>query len=79
MDSRRLKSSQVAQLQATIGKQLGYVNKVCARMRELGFLVDDPVYREALRAESALQALFDVTRRLRQQGRRRRGQPPWEW
>jgi hypothetical protein len=34
MDSRRLKLSQVAQLQATIGKQLAYVNKICVRMKE---------------------------------------------
>lgn len=78
MDSRRLKLSQIAQLQAAIGKQLTYVNKVCTRMKDLEFPADDPVQREAMRAEAALQNLFDVVQRLRQLGRRTRGQPPWE-
>ena len=75
MDSRRLKLQQVAQLQAAIGKQLQYVNRLCERMEKLGFPSDDPLNREAMRARKALRELDDTARRLCRQARRMRGQP----
>ena len=61
MDSTRLRPEQIATLRAQVGRQLGYLNKLCARMQQLRFPLEDPVCREALRARSQLQSLYDAT------------------
>jgi hypothetical protein len=60
MDSTRLRPEQLAKLRAQISRQLEYLNKLCARMQTLRFPLEDPVCREALRARSHVQALYDV-------------------
>ena len=58
MDSSHLKPEQVARLQATLGKQLRYLNRLCARMQRLSFPLDDPLCQPAHRARDAMQDLY---------------------
>jgi hypothetical protein len=62
MDSSQLKPEQRARLRADLEHQLGYLNKLCARMQMLRFPDDDPVWREAQTARSRMQTLYDAAR-----------------
>jgi hypothetical protein len=62
MDSTQLRPEQIARLRSDIGRQLGYLNKLCGRMQKLRFPLDDPVCREALRAREKVQRLSDAVR-----------------
>jgi hypothetical protein len=44
------------------GHQLAYLSKLVSRMQILRFPDEDPVWREAMRARSASQALYDAAR-----------------
>lgn len=48
---------QAAQLMATIGRQLRYLNRLCRRMDRLGFPRQDPLWQAAWTARDAMQDL----------------------
>jgi hypothetical protein len=58
VDSTHLTRQQAEKLAANLGRMLRYVNKLCGRMQQLRFPLEDPVCREALRARSAIQGLY---------------------
>jgi hypothetical protein len=60
VDSTDLKAEQVARLKASLLKQLNYLNKLCSRMQRLGWPLDDPLCRAAMRARIAAQDLYSA-------------------
>jgi hypothetical protein len=58
MDSSNLTRLQVDRLCADVRRQLRYLNKLCARIQQLRFPLDDPLCREVLRARDAVQSLY---------------------
>ena len=52
-----LQPVQAQNLMATVGHQLRFLNRLCDRMRLLGFPPDDPLWRAAIEARNALQDL----------------------
>jgi hypothetical protein len=60
VDSTDLKPEQVARLKASLLKHLNYLNKLCTRMQRLGWPLDDPVCRAAMRARIAAQDLYSA-------------------
>lgn len=58
MDSSHLSTEQVVALRAVVGRELRYLNKLCARMQVLRFPPDDALCRAAQRARDALQDLY---------------------
>jgi hypothetical protein len=51
----------MVRLKEEIGRQLQYLNRLCARMQSLRWPVDDPVCRAATTARNALQDLYSAT------------------
>jgi hypothetical protein len=45
---------------AIVARDLRFLNRVCARMQQLRFPVNDPLWREAQRARNAMQNLLSV-------------------
>lgn len=58
VDSSDLTPEQVERLRATVGRQLRFLNKLCARMQKLRWPVEDQVCRDGLRARDAVQDLY---------------------
>lgn len=48
-------------MREAIGRQLRYLNKLCARMQRLGWPVEDSVCKAASAARDATQDLFTAT------------------
>ena len=61
MNSGDLTAEQARRLREAIGRQLRYLNKLCARMQRLGWPVEDPVCKAASAARDATQDLFTAT------------------
>lgn len=57
MTGEDLTAAQLEAFTAQVMRQLRYHNRVIARMERLGWSVNDPLWREALRVRDALQGL----------------------
>ena len=57
MDSDQLKPQQAANLRQIVGRDLRFLSRLCTRMERLGFPPNDRLYRAAMNARHALQAL----------------------
>jgi hypothetical protein len=57
MTSADLSPAQADRLRADLGRQLRYLNKLCARMQAQRWPLEDLVCRETLRARDAMQEL----------------------
>jgi len=55
--SSNLKPAQVQQLEACVGRQLAYLNRLLERMDRLGWEPSDPMYVAALQARNGVHAL----------------------
>lgn len=55
--SEQLTIEQLRQLQAILRRYLRFLNRLLRRMEQLGFPGDDPLYRQAYRAQAELQSL----------------------
>jgi len=60
MDSRTLTPAQADKLRAIVARQLDYLNRLCGRMHEQRWPLEDVLCREALRARDAVQRLSDA-------------------
>lgn len=58
MDSSYLTSEQVERLRAIVGRDLRFLNRLCARMQRLAFPLDDPLCQAATRARDVMQDLY---------------------
>ena len=58
MTSADLKREQVEALSRTLGRNLRYLNRLCARMQRLRFPIDDPLWQSAAAAREAMQRLY---------------------
>jgi hypothetical protein len=56
--SSDLKPEQVQALAKSLGRQLRYLNRLCARMQRLRFPTEDPLVQSATAARLALQRLY---------------------
>jgi hypothetical protein len=56
--SSDLKREQVEALARTLGRNLRYLNRLCARMQRLRFPMDDPVCQAAHQAREAMHKLY---------------------
>lgn len=61
MSSDDLTSQQAEALRQTIGRQLRYLNRLCARIQVLRWPLDDPVALAAQQARKAMQDLYTAT------------------
>jgi hypothetical protein len=61
MNSQDLTPRQAEALRQTIGRQLRYLNRLCARAQALRWPLDDPVVTAAQAARNALQDLYTMT------------------
>ena len=61
VDSSHLQPEQIAQLRRVVGRDLRFLNNLCARMQSLRFPVDDPLCRAALTARDAMQDLYTAS------------------
>ena len=52
-------------LTASLGRNLRYLNRLCARMQQLGFPPEDPLFRAARQARDAAQDLYTAAIYLR--------------
>ena len=57
MDSTDLSAQQAKRLRETIARHLRFLNKLCGRMQQLGFPLDDPLCRAAQEARTRVQDL----------------------
>lgn len=57
MDSGQLTPEQANRLRETVARHLRFLNKLCGRMQQLGFPLDDPLCRAAQEARSRVQDL----------------------
>lgn len=57
MTAGGLKPEQAHELMARVAGQLRFLNRLCERMRNLGFPPDDPLWRAAITARNAHQDL----------------------
>jgi hypothetical protein len=57
VSSEQLTLEQLRQLQAILRRYLRFLNRLLRRMEQLGFAGDDPLYRQAYRAQAELQSL----------------------
>lgn len=58
MDSSYLTPVQVERLRAIVGRDLRFLNRLCARMQRLAFPLDDPLCQAASRARDVMQDLY---------------------
>jgi hypothetical protein len=58
VDSTYLNSEQVERLRAIVGRDLRFLNRLCARMQRLAFPLDDPLCQAGLRARDVVQDLY---------------------
>ena len=57
MTSDDLQPEQCQKLGAIVGRQLRFLNRLCARMDRLGFTPSDPLWQAAQQARDAVQGL----------------------
>lgn len=62
MDSRTITPAQADQLRKIVGRQLDYLNRLCARIQVQRWPDDDPLALHAIRARDAMQAVNDAAR-----------------
>jgi len=55
MNSSHLTPAQANRLREILGRNLGFIARLCQRMERLGFPADDPLYVAASKAQRALQ------------------------
>ena len=58
MTSANLRPEQAHKLMASVGRQVQYLNRLCARMDRLRFPPDDPLWRAAIKARDAARELY---------------------
>jgi hypothetical protein len=61
VDSSNFKPEQIERLRAVISRQLNNLNRLCGRMQQRHWPVDDPLSRAAITARAAMQDLYTVT------------------
>src|SRR5690348_898619 len=57
VDSSNLTPTQAARVGAQIGRHLRYLNRLCARVQQVGFPPNDPLFYAAMRARNEAQGL----------------------
>ncbi len=57
----------------SLTRQAKYLSQLCARMQQLRWQTDDPLYAHALRAKDAVLALLETTQQVQEQN----AQPAW--
>jgi hypothetical protein len=55
--AHQITTAQAARLRELVGRDLRFMSRLCQRMERLGFPPDDALYRAALNARHAVQAL----------------------
>jgi hypothetical protein len=63
--SEDLKPEQIQRLCADLGRYARYLNRLCARMEQLGFPVSDAVYARSISARNSAEALLAFARDIR--------------
>ena len=58
MDSKGVKTWQAKRMHDRLGPTLGYLTRLVRRMEKTGFPHNNPLYLEAVRAQSAMQGLL---------------------
>jgi hypothetical protein len=63
--SEDLKPEQIRRLCADLGRYARYLNRLCARMEQLGFPVSDAVYARSISARNSAEALLAFARDIK--------------